>query len=103
MSERAQRHGAAAGRADINVLQLGWIALELRQRFKNHMILIQLREECGDLTLAKSVIKRVVNCLRSDSESRCGYAINDKTRLRTKRLLVGRHIAQLREGRQYGH
>src|SRR6266576_3094210 len=95
--ECAQRHRAAAGRADINVLRLCWIALELWQRFENHVVLIQLREERGDLPLAEGVIKRVIYRLRRDAEPRGGYTINDEPGLRTERLLVGRHIAQLRE------
>ncbi len=67
------------------------------------MILIQLRKERGNLPLAERIVKRVVNSLGGDSESRCRDAIDDEHRLRAARLLVGRDVAQLRKLLQFVH
>ena len=43
--------------------------LELRVNFKNDAILVELREDGGDLPLAEGVVERVVNPLRQDVEA----------------------------------
>ena len=81
MCESAQWHRATTRRAHVNILQLGWILLELRHRFQNHMILIQLREERRNLPLTEGVVERIVNGLRRDSQARRCHAVDDERRL----------------------
>ena len=69
MGERAQRHRAAGRRAHVDVIQLRRIALKIRQRFQNDVILVQLGEEGGNLPLAERVVERVVNRLRRDAQA----------------------------------
>ena len=71
--------------------------LELRLHFENDVILIQLREHGGDLALAKSVVQRVVDHLRRDSESRRGVAIDHQPGLQPAILLIAGDIAQFRQ------
>ena len=40
------------------------ILLELRLHFEHHVVLVQLREDGGDLALAEGVVERVVDRLR---------------------------------------
>ena len=61
-----------------------WIDLQY------HVVLIQLREHCGNLTLAERVIQSVVDQLRRDSQPRSGIAIDNQHGLATVVLLVGR-------------
>ncbi len=97
MRKRAQRHRAAGSGQHINVIQLRRIALKFRQRFQDDVILVQLREERGNLPLAERVVERVVNRLRRDAEPRRRHAVNHQGRLRAVRLLVGGHVAELRQ------
>ena len=71
--------------------------LKVGQRFQNDVILIRLRKERRDLSLAKRVIERVVNHLRRDAESRSGYAVDDECSSRASVLLVRRHVPQFRQ------
>jgi len=69
MRKRAERHGATAGRENVDVLQLSWICLKVRQGFQYDVILIGLCEECRDLALTESVVECLVDRLRRYSES----------------------------------
>ena len=75
----AQRHRAAKGGLDINVVQFRRVPLEGRRRLHDEMILVQLREQGGNLALAESVVKRLIDLLRGNAEARGGDAVDDQT------------------------
>src|SRR5258708_7530435 len=74
--EGAERDLRAVGRFYVNVFQRIRILLELRIDFHDHVILIELGKNRGDLPLAKSVVKRVVNVGGKNAEARGGVAVD---------------------------
>ena len=84
-----------------DAVQLVRIGLEIRHRFQNHMILVQLRVKRRDLALAEGVIKRFVNHLRRNSKPRSRYSVNYERRREARCLVVGRHIRKLRKFLQF--
>src|SRR5260370_28482068 len=73
----AERDLRAVGRFYVNVFQRIGILLELRIDFHDHMILIELGKNRGDLALAKSVVKRVVNGGGKHAKARGGITVDD--------------------------
>ncbi len=65
------------------------INLKFRQDFENHVILIQLSEQRGDLALSETVVKRVVDILRRDAHARGRLAVKGE-RDRPGRASAGR-------------
>src|SRR5207245_10004567 len=74
--EGTERNLRAVGRLYINIFQRIRILLELRIHFQNHVILIELGKNRGDLPLAKGIVKRVVNVGGKNAESRGGVAVD---------------------------
>src|SRR5258708_39477832 len=72
----AERDLRAVGRFYVNVFQRIVILLELRIDFHDHMILIELGKNRGDLALAKSVVKRVVNVGRKHAKARGAITVH---------------------------
>src|SRR6267143_2058944 len=70
--EGAERHLLAGGGADVNTLERIRVLLELRIDFEDDVILVELRKNRGDLTLAEGVVERVVNVGGKNSEARGG-------------------------------
>ena len=66
------------------------------------MITVELREVLGDLALAERIVERVVDQLRLDTVARGGIAIDPQLERRALGLLVGRDVAQLRQGLHLG-
>ena len=87
---------------EIDITQFGWVLLELGQRFEDDMILVGLRIECADLSLAKSVVKRGVDLVWSDVEARRGGPVNLQMRANPVGLLIGHHISNLWNLFQFG-
>ena len=82
---------------NIKILKLGGALLAVRVRFKNHMVLVQLRIHGADLPLSISVVERAVNRRGRNSKPRCGYSIDNQRYCQSTGLLVGSHIGQLRQ------
>src|SRR6266566_1152351 len=76
MREGTERDLRAVGGFDVKVFQRVRILLELRIDFQDHVILIQLREDGGDLALAVGIVKRVVDVRRKNSQARSGVSVN---------------------------
>src|SRR5215831_742199 len=95
MRERAQRDLAAGRRADVNILESGGMALKIGQGLEHYVVLVELGEERRDLALAESVVERVVNGLRRDTETGSGLTVNDQRSNRSAGLLIGGDIAKL--------
>src|SRR5258706_7932206 len=72
----AERDLCAVGRLYVNVFQRIGILLELRIDFHDHVILVELGKNCGDLALAKGIVERVVNVCRKNAKSRSGVAVD---------------------------
>src|SRR5207302_387371 len=98
-----QGHLRAAAGFHVNVLQRIGRLLELRVDFQQHVVLVQLREDSGDLALAESVIERVVNGLGQNAEARGRVAIDDQVRLQTRIELVAGNVPKLRDSLQFRH
>src|SRR5260370_3666403 len=99
--ERDERDLSSVGRLRVNSLQRIRILLELRILFQDHVILIELGKNRGDLALAKGIVKRVVNVGGKNAESRGGVAINRDGSDETLVQLVAGDVAKYREGFQF--
>src|SRR5205823_3117915 len=99
----AGRDLAAHGGAQIQMLQILQIVLELRFDFQHDPKLVRLREDRRDLTLAKGVIECIVDRLRADAEARGRIAVDDQARLQAPILVVAGDITQLRQLLQLLH
>ena len=102
--ERRIRRGAPAPVAPddafawmYRLLQLARVLLELRQRFQNHVVLVELRVHRADLPLAEGVVQRVVDGRRRDAQARGGDAVDDQRNRQPAGLLVGGHVFQFRQ------
>ena len=74
--------------------------LLLRQHFHDQVVGVHLGEILRHLALAERVVQRVVDHLRLDAEARGGVAVDGQHRGGAAVLLVGGHVAQLRQGAQ---
>ena len=68
MAEGAQGHSGAGSRKHIDIIQFCRILLKLGRRFQNDMVLIELGKKSGDLALAKSIVKGVIDGRRGDAK-----------------------------------
>ncbi len=71
--------------------------LELWVHFHDHMILIELRVDRGDLALAEGVVQGVVNVRGENAEPRGGIAVNDDFEKQPTTQIVAGNIAKLRK------
>ncbi len=78
-------------------MQLFRVGRELRLRFQNHVILVQLRVHRVDLALAEVVVKRVVDGRWSDPQPRGRDSVDGQRDRARAGLLIGCHILQLRQ------
>src|SRR5215469_4679689 len=99
----AERHLCAVGGFHVNVFQRVGILLKLRVYFDDHVILIQLSEDGGDLPLAISVVERVINIRGENAEARGGVTVNAERSEQTLIQLVAGDVAQLRKRFQLVH
>src|SRR5258708_18255442 len=74
--EGAERDLRAVGGFYVNVFQRMGILLELRIHFQDHVVLVELGKNGGDLPLAKSIVKRVVNVGGKNAEARGGITVD---------------------------
>src|SRR6185369_8446120 len=89
-------------RLDIEVLQHFRSSLKLRIDFEHDAVLIELSEDRVDLALTKSVVKRVVDQLRGNTEARRGIAVNGHERLQTAVLQIAGNVPQFRQSMKLG-
>ena len=93
----AQRHLAAAGAADIDVVQLAGVLLKVGLDLQDDAILVQLGEDGRDLALTEGVVEGVVDELRGDAQTRGRAAVDGQVDLQPLVLLVAAHVPQLRQ------
>ncbi len=74
------------------------LALQIRQDLHDHVVGVELGEILRDLPLPEGVVERVVDLLRREAEAGGLVAVDGQRQGRAARLLVGRHVAQLRQG-----
>ena len=84
-------------RLNVEMIQLIGVELELRFRFKNHVILVELRVHRIDLALTKSIVEGVVDGGRGHAESRSSGSVDHQGHREAAHLLVGRNIFELRQ------
>src|SRR6267154_198448 len=97
----AERDLRAVGRFYINIFQRIRILLELRIDFHDHVILIELGKNRGDLPLAKSIVKRVVNVGGKNAEARGGVAVDGDGSDEALIQLVAGDVAKFRKRFQF--
>jgi len=73
------------------------ILLELRIDFHDHVILVELGKDCGDLALAKGIVERVVNVGRKNAEARSGVAVDGERSEQALVQLVAGDVAEFGE------
>ena len=95
--ERSQWNGRSGGRPQIDILQGLGSLLELRRNLHDHVILIERPVHRRNLPLPKGVVERVVQGLRSNSQTAGRVAIDDQLRLQSLILLVRILVAQFRQ------
>ena len=102
--QRAERHLLAGQRRfDEDMVERLGSVLELGQHLHDHVVAVDLGEVLRDLPLAEGVVKRVVDQLRLDSESRGLIAVDRQGQRRAAGLLVGGDAGQLRQRLQLRH
>ena len=95
--ERGERHELAGrGRADIDLVEVLRIALQVGQDLHDDVVAVLLREILRHLALAEGIVKRVVDRLRGEPEARRAVAVDVDRQRRSRHLLIGRDVAQLR-------
>ena len=99
----AQRHLAAAGAADIDVVQLAGVLLKVGLGLQNDAILVQLGEDRRDDALTIGVVKGVVDELGGDAETRGRAAVDGQVGLQALALLIAAHVPELRQFLQGRH
>src|SRR6267154_819435 len=82
---------------NINIFEIVRVLLELRIYFQDDVVLIQLREDRGHEALAVSIVERVVDIGRKNSQARCGVAINGQHGDQPIILLIARDVSQFGE------
>src|SRR4029450_1079348 len=92
----AQRRLSAHGRAQVNMLQILQIILELRFDFQDNTILIRLCKYGRNLALAKGIVQHIVNRLHADAEAGRRITVDDNARLQAQVLVVTGNIPELR-------
>ena len=95
--EGAEGNLLAGRRVHVDIFQRVGILLKLRIDFHDHVILIQLGEDGGDLALAESVVKSVVDVCGEDAQARSGVAVNGERGEQALILLVAGDIANFRD------
>ena len=76
---------------------LSRIKLELRLRFEDDVILVQLRVHRVNLALAKGIVERVVDRGRGNPQTGSCCAIYNQRYGKAAQLLIGSHIFKLRQ------
>src|SRR4029077_5560558 len=101
--KRAERHLLASRGAHVNIFQGGGSLAKTFVDFHYHVILIELRENGGDLPLAEGVVERVVNVGGQNAEARGGVAVDGQRGEQAVVQLVGGNVAQVRQCLQFLH
>ncbi len=78
VGEHAEWHLRAVARLHIEIVERGGVGLEVGRDLHHHVILVELREDGGDLALAEGIVERVVDVGHGDAQPRSGVAVNDQ-------------------------
>ena len=97
-----QRHQRAVRAAHVDVHQLVGAGLLLGRRLQHDAVVVERRERRRHLPLAEGVVERVVDGLQADAEAAGAVAVDVDGEHQAGGLLIGRHVAQLREALQLG-
>ena len=86
---------------DVDILERVGTLLELRSDLHHHVILVESLVHRGDLPLAKGVVERVVDGLRSDAQAAGRVAVDHQAGLQAVVLQIAVHILKLRDRLQF--
>jgi hypothetical protein len=67
---------------------------ELRINFHHHMVLVERSKHRRHLPLSERIVKRVIDQLRRDAQSRCSRAVIGKPGLQPGIQLVAVHVGE---------
>ena len=62
----------------VEIVERGGIGLEVLPDLHDHVVLVELGEDGGDLALAEGVVERVVDVGHGDAEAGGGVAVDDE-------------------------
>jgi hypothetical protein len=85
---------AAARGRHVDVLQRSGLRDVARRHFHDHVVLVQLGVDGGDLALAEAVVQRVVDVARADAQARGAVLVDGDEGLDAVLLLVGVDVGQ---------
>ena len=97
-----QRHQGAVRTPDVDMHQLIGAGLLLAGCLQHDAVVVHRRERRRHLPLAEGVVEGVVDRLEADSKAAGAVAIDVDREHQPRGLLIGRHVAQLREALQLG-
>ena len=103
MRDGAEWHLISRSRLDVNLVQRTWFELEFRIDLEHDVILVLLRVNDRDLSLAERAVKGVIDRLRLNAEARCRVAIDHDVLLQAAKLLVAGRILDLGIALQFPH
>jgi len=95
MRNRAERHLISRWRFDINFVERSRFELEFWIDLEHDVILVLLRVNDRDLSLAERAVKGVIDRLRLNAEARCRVAIDHDVFLQAAKLLVAGRVLDL--------
>ena len=98
---RRRRRAGTGAALDINMVKLRRVLLKLRQCFENDVVLIRLRVKRAHLSLTKRIVKRRIDLVRRDIQTRRRRAIDGEVGADAVILLIGRDVRELRQGAKF--
>ncbi len=90
--DHAERNLRSVAGFDVEIVQRGRVGLEVLTHFHHHVVLVELRENGGDLALAEGVVERVVDVGHGDAQPGRGVAIDDQLGAQALVLQIAGHV-----------
>ena len=87
-------------RTDIDILERIGALLELLSHLHHHVVLVDSLVHGGDLPLAKGVVQRVIDRLRSQAQAGSRIAVDDQAGFQCAVLQIAIHVLKLRDRSQ---
>ena len=92
VGQHAERDLRAVGGFDVEVVEGAGVGLEVLADFHDHMVLIELGEDGGDLALSEGVVEGVVDVGHGDAEAGGGVAVDDQAGAQALVLKVAGYV-----------
>ena len=92
VGQHAERDLGAVAGFDVETVEGVGIGLEVLPYFHDHVVLVELGEDGGDLALAEGVVEGVVDVGHGDAEAGGGVAVDDQAGAEALVLEVAGHV-----------